>query len=130
MTDPARGQVLQREVRMFLIVLAEGVDDPTMAKWLAAGQDEPETGKAAWARDVLGLSRSECGELAREWSQQLDEGRTGMMGTQGIYVTLNGPRGPVQLALWDTTDHPIVQLVGVDIGRLRQAWKPDTKSAG
>ena len=119
MNDPARGKVLQREVRMFLIVLAEGVDDPTMAKWLAAGQGEPEMGKAAWVRDMLGLSGSECGELAKDWSQCLDEGQSGLIDSQGIYVTLNGPRGPIELALWDTTDHPIVQLVGVDIGRLQ-----------
>ena len=115
---------------MFLIVLAEGVDDPTMAKWLAAGQGEPQTGKAAWARDMLGLSGSECGALAKEWSQRLDEGRSAMMGGQGIYVTLDGPRGPIQLALWDSSDHPIVQLVGVDVGRLQKEWKPSRTSAG
>jgi hypothetical protein len=123
--DSARGQVLKREVRMFLILLAGIVDDSTMAKWLAAGQDEPETNKAAWARDMLGLTKGECGELAKDWAHDLDEDGTALMGNQGIFVTLHGPRGPIRLVLWDTTDHPIVQLVGVDIARLQSAWKSD-----
>jgi hypothetical protein len=117
---------------MFLILLAGSVDDPTMAKWLAAGQDEPETGKAAWARDALGLAKSECGELAREWSNHFDDDHSGLMGNQGIFVTLNGPRGPIQLALWDMTDHPIVQVVGVDVSRLKGAWtsQPNAQPEG
>ena len=129
MTDPARARCSSARSGCSSSSWPS-VDDATMAKWLAAGQDEPATGKAAWARDMVGLTGSECGELAKEWSQHFDQARSGMMGTQGIYVTLNGPRGPIQLALWDATDHPIVQLAGVDIGRLQKAWKPDGQSAG
>lgn len=117
---PSRAETLEAHVRTFLELLGEEPDDEMMASWLAAGQGDPETGKAPWARKALGLTAAEFQRLSADFQLVLDYGQSGLIGQVGLYVVLRGPRGPVRLALWDREGkHSSVQIVGVEVGKVR-----------
>jgi hypothetical protein len=117
---PSRAETLEAHVRTFLELLGDDPDDEIMTSWLAAGQGDPEAGKAAWARKALGLSAVESQRLSADFRLVLDYGQSGLIGQVGLYVVLRGPRGPVRLALWDREGkHSSVQIVGVEVGRVR-----------
>jgi len=130
---PSRADTLEAHVRTFLELLGDDPDDKRMTSWLAAGQGDPEAGKAAWARKALGLTATECQRLSADFQLVLDYGQSGLIGQVGLYVVLRGPRGPVRLALWDREgQHSSVQIVGVEVGKVRGtlARLPRRRSGG
>jgi hypothetical protein len=115
-----RTESLEAHVRTFLELLGDDPDDKVMTSWLAAGQGDPDKGKAAWAREALGLSAAECQRLSADFRLVLDYGQSGLIGLVGLYAVLRGPRGPVRLALWDRGGKgSSVQIVGIEVGKVR-----------
>jgi hypothetical protein len=116
----SHAQLLQGMAQVFLALLGANANDEIMGGWLDPDIAPPETGRAAWARDQLGLSAFECERLGDTFPQALDHSRSGIRKGIGIYIVLRGPRGPVKMGLRER-DGGFAVTPGEELGSLRGA---------
>jgi hypothetical protein len=123
--------MLQANLRVFLGLLGADANDGIISRWLDRHLAMPAAGRAAWARERLGLSAIECDQLRATFPQALDYERTGLF-ENGIYAVAHGPRGQlVRIALREHDGEVAV----VPAAKRRRNWGalvqlPQRRSAG